>query len=60
MNVKQRYREIQVRLYQRIADFIIKMLETVSNAKDDYLFGIWLDMGMKFDAYCVDKDIFLD
>ena len=53
------YRELKIKLYQKIADYSILMLASVQQAEDSR-FEVIHEAAMKFNQYCVDKDIYLD
>ena len=53
--IKRKKRELKIKLYQKIADRVILLLESV----DDYSFSVIYDAAFKFNIYCVYKDIYL-
>lgn len=62
MNVKTlkfEYREFKIKVYQKIADYLILVLAMVQQAGDSR-FELVYELGMKFDTYCVDREIYLD
>jgi hypothetical protein len=66
MNVKSiysKYRELKIRIkiqiYQKIADYMILTLASVQQAEDSR-FEMIYDVAIRFNEYCVDKEIYLD
>lgn len=49
------------KLLQKIADLIIKRLETSLIVGDDEAFDFFYSIGMQYDAYCITVfDVYLD
>jgi hypothetical protein len=61
MNViKTQRRKLQIFIYQKIADHFVWILSKLPKNDDDKMFGIWFDMAMNFNDYCVEKEIYLN
>lgn len=46
------------KILQKIADFIFMMLE--SNFDNEQAFNYWMWVGLNFNYWCVEKDIYLN
>jgi hypothetical protein len=53
------YREFKIKCYQKIANYFILMLASVQQAGDSR-FEIIYEAAIRFNQYCVDKEIYLD
>lgn len=54
------YKKLQTKIYQKIANHFVKILEQSVQQADDRMFGVWYEMAMRFNTHCVDKEIYLD
>lgn len=50
-------KKLKIKLFQKIADFIIERMRVGDNKRELYLL---YNVGMNFNEYCISKDIFLD
>lgn len=58
--LKVTLRKIKIKLYQKIADYLIITLNSAQEAKDDRLFDVLYEMAIRFNDRCVEKGIYLE
>lgn len=45
---------------QKYANFIMNQLERTISYDSDFEFNFWLEMGLRLDSYCTNREIYLD
>lgn len=57
--LKSEWRKLKIAFYQKVADQLVLMLMTTTGSSDvtfEYIYNI----AMKFNEYCIEKDIYLN